>query len=63
ITWGALVTIAILLALSIIGAFLNTERAKVLFNSIPVVIFWLLLLGLLAAGAVTYFWIKRPSRG
>ena len=52
--WTVLVGIALLTALSVIGAFLGDERARVVFNSIPLVIFWLLLLGLLAAGLI-YF--------
>ncbi len=57
--WAVLVGIGLLLVLSVIGAFLGDERARALFNSIPLVIFWVLLLGLLAAGLI-YF--KRLIR-
>ncbi len=52
--WAVLGGVTLLLALSIIGAFLGDERARVLFNSLPLAVFWLLLLGLLAAGLI-YF--------
>ena len=57
--WAVLVGIGLLLVLSIIGAFMGYERARVLFNSIPLVVFWVLLLGLLAVGLI-YF--KRLIR-
>ncbi len=59
ILWAVLVGTGIFLGLSVIGSFLGDERARVLFNSIPLVIFWLLLLGLLAVGLI-YF--KRLIR-
>ncbi|NIA06502.1 MAG: hypothetical protein GWP14_02505 [Actinobacteria bacterium] len=52
--WAVLVGIGLLLVLSVLGSFLGDERARVLFNSIPLVVFWVLLLGLLSAGLI-YF--------
>ncbi len=52
--WAVLVGIGLLLALSVIGAFLGDERARIVFNSIPLVMFWILLASLLVAGLI-YF--------
>ena len=51
IMWAALLFIVLLWILSIIGAFLGTDRARQFFNSVPLVIYWggfssLLILGL-----------------
>ena len=52
--WAVLAGTGLLLLLSVVGAFLGDERARVLFNSVPLVIFWVLLLGLVAGGLI-YF--------
>ena len=52
--WAVLAGIALLTALSIVGSFIGAERAAVLFNSLPLAVFWLGLFGLLAASFV-YF--------
>ena len=40
--WAALVIFALLTVFSIIGAFLGTERAGAMFNSLPLIIFWII---------------------
>ncbi|MHC5061340.1 MAG: cytochrome c biogenesis protein ResB [Planctomycetota bacterium] len=52
--WTALILIALLTALSILGAFYGAERAALFFNSPPLVVFWLGLTGLLIAGLATF---------
>ncbi len=47
--WAALAVTVSLGALSVAGAFLGAARVKALFNSPPLVVFWLLLLALTAA--------------
>ncbi len=57
--WAVLIGIGLLTILSIVGSFLGDQRASALFNSIPLVIFWILLAALLVAGLI-YF--KRLIR-
>jgi len=52
--WATLVLIIVLTGLSIYGAFLGAERAKVLFNSAPLVLFWIIFLILLVFGLFTF---------
>lgn len=59
--WAVLVGIGLLLGLSVIGAFLGDERARAVFNSIPLVVFWVLLLGLLAVGLVHFKRLIRSA--
>jgi len=60
--WAALIAIAALAVLSIVGAFLGAERAGELFNSIPLAVFWWVLLTLLVGGFVaTGRLIRRPA--
>ncbi len=60
--WVALIAIAALAVLSVVGAFLGAERAGELFNSIPLAVFWCLLLALLMGGFVaTGRLIRRPA--
>ncbi len=40
IRWAGVVCISILIVLSIVGAFLGPERARSLFNSVPVIGYW-----------------------
>jgi hypothetical protein len=47
--WATLGAIGLLAALSIAGTFLGAAGAKALFNSPPLVVFWFLVLALLAA--------------
>jgi hypothetical protein len=60
--WFGLWAISQLIVLSIIGAFFGAEKAKMLFNSPPLIFFWFLLLFLLIAGFFTYpKLIKSPG--
>ncbi|MCX5675559.1 MAG: cytochrome c biogenesis protein ResB, partial [Planctomycetota bacterium] len=52
--WSVLAAILLLIVLSAIGARLGAEDAKDLFNSWPMVVFWLLALGLLVAGFAAF---------
>jgi hypothetical protein len=51
---GTLAVTGALVVLSIIGAFAGVEHAIELFNSIPLVIFWSVLAGLLVLGFASY---------
>jgi len=50
--WLTLGFFATLTVLSIAGAFLGSERAGTLFNSLPLIVYWFVLLILLAAGVL-----------
>ena len=52
--WIVLVVIGLLTALSVLGAFYGAQKAKLLFNSIPLVVYWYGLAVLLAAGLVEF---------
>jgi len=47
--WTTPAAIGLLAVLSVVGAFLGAERARVMFNSAPLVVFWFLLTALLVA--------------
>jgi len=51
---AALAIVGALVVLSIAGAFLNVDRARGMFNSIPMVVFWFALLALLILGLVGF---------
>ncbi len=57
--WTVLATTAALTVLSVAGAFRGAQRAAALFNSAPLIAFWILLVGSLAAG---FFAFKRLIR-
>ncbi len=57
--WTVLGTTAALAVLSVAGAFLGAQRAAALFSSVPLIAFWILLAGGLAAG---FFAFKRLIR-
>ncbi len=57
--WLTLGALGVLAAVSVVGAFLGAERARAMFNSLPLVVFWILLAGLLVAG---FFWMPRLVR-
>jgi hypothetical protein len=62
VMWVTLAAIAVLLVLSIVGAFLKAERARALFNSAPLIVYWIGLALLLAAGFAVYpRLVKRPA--
>ncbi len=54
IQWATLALIVVLTGLSIYGAFLGAERAKVFFNSVPLALFWIVFLALLGFGLFTF---------
>ena len=59
ILWTTLLGLALLTALSIIGAFLGDQRASLLFNSLPMAAFWVLLTLLLVAGLIFFERLRR----
>jgi hypothetical protein len=52
--WVVLVVIGLLAALSVLGAFCGAQRAKLIFNSIPLGVYWYALAVLLVAGLVEF---------
>jgi hypothetical protein len=54
IMWMALVAIGLLTILSVLGAFYGAQKAKLIFNSIPLGIYWFALVVLLVAGLVQF---------
>jgi len=48
-----------LLVLSIVGAFLGTERAGDMFTSVPLMVFWAILAAVLLAGPITFAPLRR----
>ncbi len=44
----------LLLVLSIVGAFYGSEKASQFFNSLPLIVYWLVLMTILVAGLVTF---------
>jgi len=52
--WVALPATGLLIVLSITGAFYGAQKAKLLFNSVPLVIYWFGLTVLLIAGIVKF---------
>ena len=59
IMWAVFAMIVLLAGLSVAGAFIGVERARAMFNSLPLVVFWFLLLGLFVVGLYAY---KRLPR-
>jgi hypothetical protein len=55
----ALAAMAALAVLSILGAFLGAERARFLFNSPPLMVFWGVLLALLIGGLAAFGRLRR----
>jgi hypothetical protein len=54
--WAAL---GLLVILSIAGAFLGAARSKVLFNSVPLAVFWFFLVVLLVVGILAFQRLRR----
>jgi len=52
--WATLGMIVLLLVLSVIGSFRGADKASVLFNSDPLVVFWVSLTGLLVLGILFF---------
>ena len=62
IMWMALIAIGLLAVLSVLGAFFGAEKAKLIFNSTPLVIYWCGLTILLAAGFAGFRQsLRKPS--
>jgi cytochrome c biogenesis protein ResB len=55
----ALAAMAALAVLSILGAFLGAERARFLFNSTPLMVFWCVSLALLVGGLAAFRRLQR----
>ena len=54
IMWMALAAIVLLTALSVLGAFCGAQKAKLIFNSIPLGVYWYGLAVLLVAGFIEF---------
>ena len=54
LVWVGLVFIILLILLSVYGAFIGSQRAKELFNSIPLACYWLFFAVLLIAALVSF---------
>jgi len=52
--WAAMALIALLFFLSVYGAFLGPERAKELFNSVPLAVYWVAFVLLLTVGIALF---------
>ena len=52
--WIGLILIMLLLVLSIVGAFYGAEKASQFFNSLPLIVYWLVLMTFLVAGLITF---------
>jgi hypothetical protein len=62
VMWVTLAAVAVLAILSIVGAFLEAEPAEAMFNSPPLIVYWIVLALLLAAGFIVYpRLLKRPA--
>ncbi len=60
--WGALAAIGLLVLLSIIGAFCGADKAKQLFNSVPLAGLWGILAVLLGTGLFAFpALLKKPA--
>ena len=65
VLWAVLLGVVLLIVLSVIGTLLQTkeqsaaERAKVMFNSAPLVAYWMVLTGLLVVGFVFFRRLRR----
>ena len=57
--WATLAAVGMLLVLSVVGAFIGTQRARTLFNSVPLVVFWSLLVALLLVGLAAFRTLLR----
>lgn len=58
--WAELAGVALLAALCVVGAFLGPERARAMFNSPPLAVFWVL--ALLGAGRGVVGRARMPER-
>src|SRR3989339_2080086 len=62
IMWVVLPAIGLLIVLSVAGAFYGAEKAKLIFNSVPLIVYWYGLAVLLLAGLVEFpRLIRKPG--
>jgi hypothetical protein len=62
ILWLSLLAIIIFTALSVLGAFYGPQKAKLLFNSIPLTVYFFIFLALLTAGLFAFKSLrKKPA--
>jgi ResB-like family len=52
--WTTLLAILLLIIMSIIGAFCGAQKAKSIFNSIPLAVYWFVMVALLIAGFIMF---------
>ena len=62
VLWAALLAIVLLVVFSVYGAFIGVDQAKAFFNSLPLAVYWWLLVILLATGIILFQQLIRvPS--
>lgn len=62
INWSVLLLILLLIIFSVYGAFIGADRAQAFFNTIPLIIYWILFIVLLCLGFVFFKrLLKSPS--
>jgi hypothetical protein len=54
VLWAALLAIVLLVVFSVYGAFIGVDQAKAFFNSLPLAVYWWLLVILLATGIILF---------
>ena len=59
IMWVVLIMILILILFSVYGAFIGTSRAADFFNTLPLAIYWITFIALLALGIGIF---KKPNQ-
>jgi hypothetical protein len=59
VLWAGLALIILLIFLSIYGAFVGAERAKNFFNTLPLAVYWLVLILLLVTGLIVFSRLVR----
>lgn len=59
VMWVTQGAIALLVLLSIVGAFIGVESARSLFNSLPLAAYWIILVGLLVMGLLLFKRLRR----
>lgn len=59
IMWATLAAIYLLTVLSVLGAFYGAKKAKLLFNSIPLGVYWFIFATLLIVGLIKFSRLRR----
>ena len=54
VMWFGLILTVLLAVLSVVGAFYGAEKASQFFNSLPLIVYWLVLMTFLVAGLITF---------